>query len=47
MGMQVDRVTPDRFDLIGGMISLIGVLVTMFGQGVKSIHDTSSKGVVI
>ena len=29
-GWQVDRVTPDRFDLIGGAIALVGVSVIMF-----------------
>lgn len=29
-GWQVDRVQPDRFDIIGGCISLIGVAVIMY-----------------
>jgi len=29
-GWQVDRVAPDRFDLIGGFIALLGVLVIMY-----------------
>lgn len=29
-GWQVDRVSPDKFDLIGGVISLMGVLVIMY-----------------
>jgi small multidrug resistance family-3 protein len=29
-GWQVDRIAPDKFDLIGGMISLIGVSVIMY-----------------
>lgn len=29
-GWKVDGVTPDRFDLIGGLISLIGVSVIMY-----------------
>lgn len=30
-GWRVDGVTPDRFDLLGGLLALIGVLVIMFG----------------
>lgn len=29
-GWQVDNVAPDRFDLIGGLIALAGVLVIMY-----------------
>lgn len=29
-GWQVDKVTPDRYDLIGGTIALFGVLVIMY-----------------
>jgi len=29
-GWQVDRVVPDRFDLIGGGIALVGVAVIMY-----------------
>lgn len=29
-GWQVDRVTPDRFDLIGGGVALIGVGIIMY-----------------
>ncbi|MCL4424666.1 MAG: YnfA family protein [Firmicutes bacterium] len=29
-GWQVDKVIPDRFDLIGGAIALIGVLIIMY-----------------
>ncbi len=29
-GWRIDHVAPDRFDLIGGMISLVGVLIIMF-----------------
>lgn len=29
-GWQIDRVTPDKFDLIGGAIALAGVLVIMY-----------------
>lgn len=29
-GWQVDKVTPDRFDIIGGTIALIGMAVIMF-----------------
>jgi small multidrug resistance family-3 protein len=27
---QVDRITPDRFDLLGGLICLLGVAVMMY-----------------
>lgn len=30
-GWQVDRVVPDRFDLLGGWIALLGVSVIMYG----------------
>jgi small multidrug resistance family-3 protein len=29
-GWKVDKVTPDKFDLIGGLIALIGVAVIMY-----------------
>jgi small multidrug resistance family-3 protein len=29
-GWQVDKVVPDKFDLIGGMIALIGVAIIMY-----------------
>ncbi|MGF7118563.1 YnfA family protein [Methanobacterium oryzae] len=29
-GWQVDKITPDRFDVIGGIIALIGVFVIMY-----------------
>jgi small multidrug resistance family-3 protein len=29
-GWQIDKTLPDRFDLIGGVIALIGVLVIMY-----------------
>lgn len=29
-GWQVDKVVPDKFDLIGGLIALIGVAVIMY-----------------
>ncbi len=29
-GWQVDRITPDRFDLLGGFIALVGACVIMF-----------------
>ena len=29
-GWQIDKVTPDRFDILGGFIALIGVLVIMY-----------------
>ncbi|MGZ7208514.1 MAG: YnfA family protein [Methanobacterium sp.] len=29
-GWQVDKITPDRFDVIGGLIALIGVFVIMY-----------------
>ncbi len=29
-GWQIDRIAPDRFDLIGGLIALLGVCVIMF-----------------
>jgi small multidrug resistance family-3 protein len=29
-GWQVQKITPDRFDLIGGAIALLGVLVIMY-----------------
>lgn len=29
-GWQIDRISPDRFDLIGGLIALFGVLIIMY-----------------
>lgn len=29
-GWRVDKITPDRFDLIGGLIALIGVSIIMY-----------------
>lgn len=29
-GWQVDRITPDKYDLLGGWIALLGVLVIMY-----------------
>ncbi len=29
-GWQIDKVTPDKFDIIGGLIALIGVSVIMY-----------------
>ena len=29
-GWRVERVTPDRFDIIGGMVALIGVCIIMY-----------------
>lgn len=29
-GWQVDKITPDRFDLIGGTIALLGVFIIMY-----------------
>jgi small multidrug resistance family-3 protein len=29
-GWQIDKVAPDRFDLVGGLIALIGVIVIMY-----------------
>lgn len=29
-GWKVDHVTPDRFDLLGGLIALFGVLIIMY-----------------
>ena len=29
-GWQVDKVVPDKFDLLGGLIALLGVLVIMY-----------------
>lgn len=30
-GWQIDQTTPDRYDLLGGAIALIGVLIIMYG----------------
>lgn len=29
-GWQIDKVVPDRFDLLGGLLALIGVLIIMY-----------------
>jgi small multidrug resistance family-3 protein len=29
-GWQVDKIAPDKFDLLGGLISLLGVSVIMY-----------------
>jgi len=29
-GWQVDKITPDRFDLIGGVVALLGVAIIMY-----------------
>lgn len=29
-GWQVDKIAPDKFDLIGGLIALIGVIIIMY-----------------
>jgi len=29
-GWKIDKVVPDKFDLIGGFIALIGVLIIMY-----------------
>jgi len=29
-GWKVDRIIPDRFDVLGGFIALIGVLIIMY-----------------
>jgi hypothetical protein len=29
-GWQIDKIAPDRFDLIGGFIALLGVLIVMY-----------------
>jgi small multidrug resistance family-3 protein len=29
-GWKIDNVTPDKFDLIGGLIALVGVLIIMY-----------------
>jgi len=28
-GWQIDKITPDKFDIIGGLIALLGVFVIM------------------
>ncbi|HWP46924.1 MAG TPA: YnfA family protein [Candidatus Limnocylindrales bacterium] len=30
-GWRVDRIVPDKFDIMGGCIALVGVLVMMYG----------------
>ncbi len=32
-GWQVDKIAPDKFDLIGGLIALMGVFVIMYWPG--------------
>jgi small multidrug resistance family-3 protein len=29
-GWQIDKINPDRFDLIGGLIALLGVAIIMY-----------------
>jgi small multidrug resistance family-3 protein len=29
-GWQIDKISPDRFDLLGGFIALIGVIIIMY-----------------
>jgi small multidrug resistance family-3 protein len=29
-GWQIDKIAPDRFDLIGGFIALVGVIIIMY-----------------
>lgn len=29
-GWKIDKITPDRFDIIGGMVALIGVCIIMY-----------------
>ncbi len=29
-GWRIDKVTPDRFDIIGGMVALVGVFIIMY-----------------
>lgn len=29
-GWQIDKIAPDRFDLLGGLIALIGVIIIMY-----------------
>jgi small multidrug resistance family-3 protein len=29
-GWKVDRITPDRFDLVGGFVALVGVAIIMY-----------------
>jgi len=29
-GWRIDKITPDRFDIIGGMVALAGVLIIMY-----------------
>ncbi len=29
-GWQVDKIAPDRFDVIGGVIALVGVVIIMY-----------------
>ncbi|MCM3869711.1 MAG: YnfA family protein [Pyrinomonadaceae bacterium] len=29
-GWRIDRVTPDKFDIIGGMVALVGVFIIMY-----------------
>jgi small multidrug resistance family-3 protein len=29
-GWRIDRITPDRFDILGGMVALLGVFIIMY-----------------
>lgn len=29
-GWQIDKIAPDRFDLLGGLVALVGVIIIMF-----------------
>ncbi|HKO63457.1 MAG TPA: YnfA family protein [Pyrinomonadaceae bacterium] len=29
-GWRVDKITPDRFDILGGLVALIGVFIIMY-----------------
>ncbi len=29
-GWQIDKIAPDRFDLLGGLIALVGVIIIMY-----------------
>lgn len=29
-GWQIDKIAPDRFDLVGGLIALVGVVIIMY-----------------
>jgi len=36
-GWKVDNILPDKFDLIGGGIALIGVIIIMYAMNTKII----------